>query len=72
MRTWKILHWKDRPEHTTTVAFNCPSCGMESNIEVGGKPMAQIGAGIIFDLGGHSMPDAIECPHCRRRKELDQ
>jgi len=54
------------------VEFDCPSCGIASNIEVGGKPMAQIGAGIIFDLGGHSMPNTIECPHCRRRKELDQ
>jgi len=43
----------------------------ESNLLVEGTPLAQIGDGIIFDIGKNSMPDKIECPHCRRKKEID-
>ena len=69
MRRWKIIKWNDRPKVTREAKFTCVDCMNESTIEVEGLPIAQVGSTIIFDIGKHSMPDVIECPHCRRRKE---
>lgn len=71
MRNWKVIKWEDRPEAPAKVPFTCVKCGNESMLEVCGTPLAQVGDGILFDIGGHSLPEIIECPHCRRRKEIE-
>jgi DNA-directed RNA polymerase subunit RPC12/RpoP len=70
MRNWKILKWADRPEITTTIEYHCTRCGKDANLAVAGIAMAQIGEGVFFDTAHYSMPDAIECPNCRKRLEV--
>jgi len=68
--TWKIIDRGKVPELATHVDYTC-ECGHEAQMPVMGLPMAQIGNGIVFDLGGHAMPRLIQCRKCRRKFELD-
>lgn len=70
MKNWKIRKWTGKPERTNKVSFACPDCGNDALLEVAGRPMAQVGAGLVFDIGDHSMPEEIQCPNCKRRKKL--
>jgi hypothetical protein len=72
LKRWRILDWGKVPQDGRCVLFTCLGCGNESQLPVLGTPMAQTGMGIVFDLGPHAMPNAIECRHCRRRYELDE
>ena len=64
--TWKIIDRGEVPERAGTVEYDCPACGREALLPVLGLPIAQIGAGIVFDTGKHAMPAVIQCRHCRR------
>lgn len=71
MRNWKILKWPNRPERTTSIEYHCTKCGKDANLAVVGIAMAQIDRGVIFDTPLFSMPEAIECPYCRKQYELE-
>jgi hypothetical protein len=68
--TWKILDRGRVPVICSHVEYMCLGCGREAELPVLGLPMAQIGQGIVFDIGDHAMPKRIECRKCRRRFEL--
>lgn len=68
--TWKIIDRGKVPERSMHVDYMC-ECGHEAQMPIMGLPMAQIGMGIVFDIGGHAMPKIIQCRKCRRQFELD-
>jgi hypothetical protein len=68
--TWKIIDRGRVPELSAHVDYTC-ECGHEAQMPVLGLPMAQIGTGIVFDIGKHAMPKIIQCRKCRRQYELD-
>lgn len=76
MRRWRILEWADRPERLKELEFDCLGCEGVALLRVGActPAMAQLGQGLIADGPPPQgwMPTKIECPHCRRRFELDR
>ena len=76
MRRWRIRRWKDRPAITQEIAFTCVNgCWKESLLKLGtGLVEAQLWMGIIYDPANpvKSIPQEIECPHCRRIFELEE
>ena len=72
MRNWKIIKWTDPPEKPQKTPFTCLHCVKESMLKVSGMAIAQLGDGLVFDKEGHRMPEVIECPHCRKRREACQ
>ena len=71
MRNWKILKWAERPKHTHKIEFTCTNCWEDSQLAISGAVIAQIDESLVFD-SDHSSPERIECPHCRKRLELEQ
>ena len=73
MSTWAVLDRGNVPEGLPShdVEYECPSCGNEAELPVLGLPIAQIGRGLVFDLGGHEMPRVIRCRICRKTYELE-
>lgn len=71
MRRWRILQWASRPETTADVEFTCLRCGRDALLAVHGVALAQCDTGLVFDIGGHAMPEQIECPYCRKQLELE-
>lgn len=73
MRRWKILVWNDRPKVTHDIEYACLGCFNESlmPINIEDLPIAQVDKGIVFDSfpTSNAMPDAMECPHCRKQIE---
>jgi hypothetical protein len=69
--TWKILNRGRVPKQTRQIFFTCLKCGHDAVLPVLGIPMAQIGQGIVFDIGDYAMPKIIECRKCRRRYQLE-
>jgi hypothetical protein len=67
-RTWKVLRWS-KPEGAKTfhAKFRCQRCGTDAQLETGSQPVAQMGAGLIFEPGHPSwaIPEVIQCRHCR-------
>ncbi len=68
--TWKIIDRGKVPAIASHVDYSC-ECGHEAKLPIMGLPMAQIGMGIVFDIGGSAMPKLIQCRKCRRQFELD-
>jgi hypothetical protein len=64
--TWRILQRGDVPPNAQEISFGCPGCGAEAGLPILGLPIAQIGAGIVFDVGKNAMPVRIQCRSCRR------
>jgi hypothetical protein len=64
--TWKIIDRGTVPEITQHVDFTC-QCGHDAKLPVLGLAMAQIGMGIVFDVGKFAMPKIIQCRKCRRQ-----
>lgn len=65
-KTWDVIDLGDVPENSPTIEFSCPNCGVEAELPYTGLPMAQVGAAIVFDVGGHEIPKKIKCRYCRR------
>lgn len=69
---WKILDRGTVPETgTNTCLYACMGCGNETELEVVGTALAQINAGLVFDVGPHATPVKIQCRKCRRVFELE-
>lgn len=72
-KTYEILRWPDRPEHTTDYELACSECGAEAWVPIGNPGcliIAAIGLRLIFDPAGHRpppnfMPQTIRCRNCR-------
>ena len=72
MRKWKVIDRGKVPDgRTSNYEFTCMGCMNESMLPITGLPLAQCDSGVVFDIGGHSMPQSIKCPHCRRSYELE-
>jgi hypothetical protein len=70
--TWRVIDRGRVPDPPPNVAqFTCTSCWAEAALPVLGLPIAQIGSGLVFDLGDHAMPRVIECRRCRHRYETE-
>jgi len=70
-KSWKVLDWgKVNRKFGTKVLIPCDNCGEESTLTVNGLPLAYAAGGLVFDIGGHAMPDKIRCPHCKSTFEL--
>lgn len=65
VKTWKILDWGDVPQTARTVELTC-ECGRDAHVPVVGLPIAQIGSGLVFDIGYHATPTTIQCRKCGR------
>lgn len=68
-KTWDVIDRGKVPEHAPVIMFSCPNCGTEAELPYVGIPMAQSGAAIVFDVGGHEIPRKIRCRYCRRSFE---
>lgn len=79
MATWEVLDRGDVPELDSLdvpdglgahlVEYDCPHCGAAANLPVVGRPLAQLGDGIAFDIGRYALPRLIRCRMCRKRYE---
>ena len=66
VKTWRIIDYGTVPEDAPQVPFTCP-CGVEAAMPVQGRPLAQVGAGIVFDtVGPWAIPAVVQCRKCRR------
>lgn len=73
MKSWRVMEvGSPPPSRTHKVPFTCLTCGEESNLGVCGSPLAQAGAGIVFDPGARWMPKTIRCPHCLASLTIDE
>lgn len=66
MRKWKVIDRGAVPDDAPEVPYLCMACETESLLPVVGVPIAQVGYGIVFDLGVHAMPKVIQCRKCRK------
>jgi hypothetical protein len=64
--TWKIIDRGKVPKIARQIDLHCCECGHDALIPVVGLAMAQVGQGIVFDIGGHAIPPVIQCRKCRR------
>ena len=69
---WIIIDRGSVPKRAIKKEYTCMTCGEESLLPMVGSPIAQIGQGIVFDIGTYSMPKTIRCPHCRHVLEMDE
>ena len=67
MRTWKVIEWGRVPQSAATIEYGCPDCGYEALLPVLGIVIADLGHGLVFDVGPHALPDEVQCRRCRRR-----
>jgi len=65
MKEWTILDPGEVPSGARKVLFTCTECGADATLPVVGVPIAQAGAGLVFDRGPRSLPSVIECPVCK-------
>lgn len=65
VKTWKVLDYGTVLEGSRAVEFTC-ECGCEAEVPVGGRVLAQIGMGLVFDTTGGALPRTIQCRKCRR------
>ena len=72
MRTWKILDRGDVPLRARLIRYSCLKCHTEAHLPVIGVPIAQIGQGLVFDVGPHAVPRRIECRSCRHEFEIEE
>lgn len=71
-KPWKILDRGLVPmTGTNTCLYACMGCGNEAELEVMGTALAQINAGLVFDVGPYAIPVKIQCRKCRRVFELE-
>jgi hypothetical protein len=69
---WRILDQGDPPaEWTSSIMFSCPKCGAEAKLPITGTPLAQIGAGLVFEPGPRQIPKKIQCRFCRKKFEME-
>lgn len=68
VKTWKILD-KGSTALDSDVELECV-CGNSAMLPVRGTPIAQVGLGLVFDLGPRDMPRKIQCRRCGRVLEL--
>jgi len=65
MKEWKILEYgSSKPSSTRMIEYECEKCEEESLLPVAGLVMAQLGMGLVFDIGDRWMPERIRCPYC--------
>ena len=65
--TWKIIDRGNVPRSAARmISFHCCNCGHDAELPVVGLPMAQVGQGIVFDLGRHEAPAIVQCRKCRK------
>ena len=69
VKTWKILDRGEVPSGAPSLEFDC-QCGRSAMLPAIGLPLAQMGAGIVFDIGRHALPALIQCRKCGRVLEL--
>lgn len=67
--TWKIIDRGKVPEIARKVSFHCCNCEHDAELPVSGLAVAQIGQGLVFDIGGYAVPLIIQCRKCRRTYE---
>ena len=65
VKTWKVFDYGDVPQDSRAIEFSC-ECGYTAEMPVRGRPLAQIGMGLVFDTDGGEMPHTIMCRKCRR------
>lgn len=65
-KTWKVLEYGQVPPDSMRALYTCLHCGHEAHIPVVGRPIAQVGMGIVFDAPPYEMPTRIQCRKCRR------
>ena len=75
MRHWKIRQWANRPAAIREIEFMCLHCEKASLLSTNAHDLiiAQLDAGVICDVGKspNTLPDIIQCPHCRRELEVE-
>ena len=71
VKTWKILDAGGVTKWDTSIELEC-RCGNAARLPVVGRPIAQVGIGLIFDPGTHAIPKTIQCRTCGRVLERDQ
>jgi hypothetical protein len=70
--SWRVLDYgavPAPPATTGSIDFTCTHCGLELKLPVVGRVIAQIGDGLVWDLGPRAMPKVIQCRNCRRMLE---
>ena len=71
MRTWKIIDRGSVPEQARKAELTCLACGIVATIPVVGIVMAQVGHGLVFDIGEHDTPKVIQCRNCLKKLQKD-
>lgn len=46
------------------IEYTCMNCMNDAALPVNGLVLAQHDSALVFDVGGHAMPDEIQCPKC--------
>ena len=67
--TWKIIDRGSVPKISNHIEYHCCDCGHDADLPVLGLARAQIGQGVVFDIGKRAVPKIIQCRKCRRRFE---
>jgi predicted RNA-binding Zn-ribbon protein involved in translation (DUF1610 family) len=68
--TWNVIDRGEVPEGARQVFYTCAGCGRDALLPVVGLVIAQIGSGLVFDVGPCATPKIIKCRKCRRVTEL--
>ncbi len=69
VKTWRVLDEAGAAELDSAAELEC-LCGNSAMLPVRGTPIAQVGMGLVFDLGPRDMPRKIQCRRCGRVLEL--
>jgi hypothetical protein len=70
--TWKVIDRGKVPDPAPNEAMlTCLDCGAEAALPVVGIAIAQLHQGLVFDVGEHAIPRAIQCRRCHHRYETE-
>jgi hypothetical protein len=68
LANWRVLRYGADFDRNSArmVSLTCLGCGHDADLPVVGLAIAQIGQGLVFDIGPRDTPKEIQCPRCRK------
>lgn len=67
LANWRVIRYGAEFDRKSArpISLTCLACGHDADVPVVGLAIAQLGQGLVFDVGPQDVPQEIQCPRCR-------